>query len=231
MRVIAMRTAPHAQIKPTFMLLVFLLGMYCPLLSAQNSDGAASHRPVRGTSTRASILTYRNTQYGVSLEYPANYVLTEGEMQLGADWVLAGGGDHYEQPHRVMLVTVEFPGDAYPGTDFGGAFVNISISPERTRADCEALLNSSDSKPRTTVINGTRFSWSTAAQASMGKGEGESDYVTFRRGICYEITVASVILPGELSAVGGERNIPVDSKDVERRLEVILHSLTIRATK
>jgi len=229
MAILDTESAVNAEGKSKFVLFALLSVLCCATLSAQNLGGASKH--TRPTSTNSALLTYRNSRYGISLKYPANYVLRQGEEELGAAWVLAGSGDHYEQPHRVMLVTVELPNDVYPGTDFGGAFVNISVSPERTRDDCRALLDSSDGKPKITVINRTRFSWSTAAEAGMGTGSSESDYVSFQRGICYEITLGSVILPGELNTMDNERILPVDSKDIERRLNVILHSVIIRPRK
>lgn len=223
-------SAVNAGDKSRFVLFALISLLRCASLSAQDLGGGSSQH-AGPTSTNSALLTYRNSRYGISLEYPANYVLTEGEKELGVAWILAGSGDHYEQPHRVMLVTVELPNDTYPGTDFGGAFVHISVSPERIRDDCQALLDSSDGKPSITVINGTKFSWNTAAEASTGTGSSENDYVSFQRGICYEITLGLVIIPGDLNTMDDERILPVDSKDIQRRLNVILHSVIIRPTK
>jgi hypothetical protein len=178
---------------------------------------------------KALPLTYENSLYGISFEYPKHYVLTKGETDFGPELQLIGSDETQQQSGRVMLATVSMPEDAYPNSTLKSAFVNVSVNQHVTAEKCNEPLGAQDSQPNSALINGVKFKWANNNSAGAGTGYGDIDYVTFYCGTCYEITLGDV---DESALYGGEWDnritLGVDYEDVVRRLRAILGTLRIR---
>jgi hypothetical protein len=74
---------------------------------------------------KSTLLTYANKAYGFSFQYPSDCTLTEG-AQVKLDWGYLGPvGDSLVQ--GVTVAAVELPYGPYRETDFGMAFLKVSV--------------------------------------------------------------------------------------------------------
>lgn len=181
-----------------------------------------------GSSAKSQLRTYESDRYGVSFRYSKDYILTMGQQDLPVYWWLAGIDDGYRsQPDRVMLATVDLPHDAYPGTGFGGAFFNLSVNQKPSAAACYALLPSTERPLNKSVINGVSFVWTTIGGVlNMGHEASEEDYVAYKNGTCYEVTLGMEDMFAN-AADNAPDLLPLDRSDISRRLRAILFTVKI----
>ena len=81
-------------------------------------------------ATLAAQSTYTNAEYAISLKYPSDYVMTEGELgpknrQLG---YLGPIRMEFVAPGGARVATFEAPKSSYRGTDFVNAFITVSVN-------------------------------------------------------------------------------------------------------
>ncbi|HEY0702489.1 MAG TPA: hypothetical protein VGD60_06960 [Candidatus Acidoferrales bacterium] len=205
--------------------------IHSPVVDAQTATSNAPpiNAPTGKASTKADTITYENVPYGVSFRYPKNFRVRTGTQNLEVYWWLAGEDDGYRaQPDRVSLVTVDMPSDAYPGTGFGGAFINVSVNESLDRNACFALLPPTDKPVAETVINGVHYVWtSDGGVLNRGTENSEDDYVAYENGICYEVTLGTYDMFSN-AADNAPVLLPLDHGDIRRRLNAVLWSLKIR---
>ena len=188
---------------------------------------------------RAATLSYVNREYGLSFNFPRNYQLktqvethveakTSSEMQvtsaatepLQMNFVHSGG---------VTLVTVEMPGNSYPGTDFKSGFVNVSVNPGMTAEACaqftvpEPSMGADPSSPVT--IGAIEFHEVENSSAAMKQADAKY-YHAFNNGACYEFALR-IATSGE-GNVKMEKITPVDSEVVFAKLEKILATVKLQ---
>jgi hypothetical protein len=187
--------------------------------------------PGKSLTTTNPFLTYNSDRYGISFRYPAPYILREGERPAGDSWLLAGKEEFQTQSHRLIVVTLSMPKNAYLYSNLRDAFFNITLNQHLTPSACKELLNTSDAPLRSTLINGVQFDWASPnEEGGLGTSYGETDYVTFQNKTCYEVTLGTVIsVTGTGSHWGDTVVLPVDYKDVEYRLQAILATLKLRS--
>ena len=173
---------------------------------------------------------YSEKNYGLSLQYPSNYKLKEGELgdedtlgylgPIPMEFVATGG---------VRVVTVEVPPDSYPGTDFNTAFVTLSVNRYLTRDECERSSDDSPEprKPIAKKISGMKFVGFGAGDVGLGHQFGGIYYHAMANGTCYEL--------GEGLATSGYGSVEgmkqVDGLRVFTILDTILRSIAIHAPK
>jgi len=90
--------------------------------------------------TKAPSATFSDPINGVSFHYPKSYVLKRGRE---ASLDLAGLGPlqmDFVQPGGMTVAAIELPRNSYPGTDFNAAFFSVSVNPELSASQCEAVL-------------------------------------------------------------------------------------------
>jgi hypothetical protein len=76
--------------------------------------------------------------YGVSLDFPKNYDLHEGDlpdMDRGLGY-LGKIRMEFSVPGGVRLATIEVPRGAHAGTDFVNAFLTVSVLPNISESQC-----------------------------------------------------------------------------------------------
>jgi hypothetical protein len=201
---------------------------------AESTVHRSETKEALGTSTlnaESRLRTYQNASYGVSFRFSNDYILTRGQKYLPVYWWLAGEDDGYRsQPDRVMLATVDLPHDEYPGTGFGGAFFNLSVNRKPSSAACYALLPPTDKPLGKSVINGVPFVWtSSGGVLNRGTESWEDDYVAFKNGTCYEVTLGREDMFAN-AADDAPVLLPLNYSDITRRLKAILLSLKITST-
>jgi hypothetical protein len=201
--------------------------------------------PVPGLAANAksTLVTYTNEAYGFSFRYPNDCTLTEGnEVEL--DWGYSGPvGDSLV--HGATVAAVELPFDPYHGTDFGGAFLKVSVDTSLTPTECNrtafgvlAEMQGSyahyglDSIPQpkhgelpTVKIGAIQFTEAEEDGGGLGHQTFAEYYHVFRNRVCYEFQL------GLGTDGSGSTDLKkVDDDAVFRRLEAILATVTIRPT-
>src|SRR5262252_613042 len=89
--------------------------------------------------------------YGVSLDFPKNYDLLEGDlpdMDRGLGY-LGKIPMQFSGDGGVRIATIEIPRGAHPGTDFVNAFVTISVFPNTSATECLAFRSLGEEKSST----------------------------------------------------------------------------------
>jgi len=178
---------------------------------------------------RETSRQFNDDVYGVSLEFPKNYELFEGDLsdmdrglgylgKIPMDFSTEGG---------VRIATIEVPRSAHPGTDFVNAFLTVSVFPNVTRAQCEEF-NSADADGTpwlTRKIGGIEFHGrKESAAASMHQYSGIY-WHGYSEESCYEIGYG--IATAGYGSMDGLKK--VNNEAVLRKLEKILDSVNINA--
>jgi hypothetical protein len=180
----------------------------------------------------AGRLKYSNPTYGISLQYPNSYEVTEGK--LGHDnrglGYLGSIPMEFVAPGGIRVVTVEAPSGSYPGTDFGNAFFTVSVNWHLTKDECGQfpmnLLSGSKTAGKR-EIDGIAFYSIDQGGAAMSHQWGGTYYHGFSDGLCYELGYG--LATAGYGAVDGMKQ--VNRGVVTAILEHILNSVTIHAPK
>ena len=155
---------------------------------------------------------YVNQKYGITLRYPGNYHLKEGELKdsvglgylgdIPMEFVAIGG---------VRVVTIEAPNDSYPGTDFVNSFFTINTNEYLTRDECKQLPDwvAGARTPIQTKISGIEFSGLLQGGAAMSHQYGAYYYHGFAEGTCYEVGYG--IATAGYGAVDGMKEVDGDA--------------------
>jgi hypothetical protein len=196
-----------------------------PVTSVPASTAVSNRTPVVAKVTkkkRPALVTFHDTNYGISFQYPRKYSLKSGEA---ATELADLGSTTFVQPGGVPVARVEFPKEAYAGTDLEKAFFDVSVHPSLSAPDCEQFASAEAAKP----------GMAPPAKVMVGKTEFDqfeniaSDnseiryYHLFDRGVCYEFALGLGV-----RNIASENDIaPVDRQSVFGRLEKILASVKI----
>jgi len=184
----------------------------------------AKHAQKRDTSRH-----FEDDIYGVSIDFPKNYDLHEGDLP-DMDRGLGYLGEipmEFRSDGGVRLATVEIPRGAHPGTDFVNAFVSVSVLPNTTEAKCSGFrsIGEKDAPSKTRAIDGIEFH---------GKEENTTANMHQFSGVylhgyseesCYEIGYG--VATAGYGAVDGVKK--VNSAAVLQKLEKIVDSISINA--
>jgi hypothetical protein len=167
--------------------------------------------------------------YGVSLDFPKNYDLHEGDlpdMDRGLGY-LGKIPMEFAPQGGVRLVTIEVPRTAHPGTDFVNAFLTVSVLPNTSESQCAEFSAAFDYGDQllTRKIDGITFHGRTeSSAASMHQYSG-----TYLHGYaeesCYEIGYG--IVTAGYGAMDGVKK--VNYQAVLQKLEKIVDTMTITA--
>ena len=172
--------------------------------------GAASSTRFKATA-RAGWQTYRDPDYGFTIDHPDDFPETSSCM--------------FEP-----VACFEYNGNALHSTVIMSVRVTVDILRERkTEAECDDI----DEEPVTTVvIHKTRFSHAETGDAGMSKSEAIEDYLAFHDNVCFEIALITGRIdvgPVEYDDLGIH---PVDQKAlqaVHREMNRMLHSFRLRS--
>jgi hypothetical protein len=197
----------------------------------------AAAKPVHKKVLRVpTTVTYADKTSGVSFQYPRRYSLKTGEA---ADELLSSDAVpmNFAQPGGVAIAAVAVPESAYPKSDLGAAFFNVSVNKSLTAEQCGEFPGAkpavaADStapidpapaiKPAKLMIGDMELQ-SSESLASQGTREEASKYYhVFENGACYEFAL-KVATTG-VETEGGKH---VDREEVFKKLEKILATVKI----
>ena len=182
-----------------------------------------------GAGAKSKLLTYTNKAYGVSFQYPSDWTLTEGD-QVKLSWGYLGPVDDW-LPHGVKVAAVEMPSDSYRGTDFGGAFLKVSVDSTISLLECHrsAFRDWKEVKPQeypTVWVGENQFSEEDEDDAGMSHQRTAEYYHIFRNQACYEFEFGL-----STNGYGAVENLKrVNGGDVFGKLRAVLATVTIRET-
>jgi len=196
----------------------------------------AAAKPVHKKAVRkvAPTVTYDDKTSGVSFQYPRKYSLKTGEAAdklvssepVPVDFVAPGG---------VAVAAVAVPESAYPKSDLGLAFFDVSTNKALTAKQCGEF---SEAKPTTTydagaaavpqpkkLMIGDMELMSSESLASQGTREEAAKYYhVFENGACYEFALKVATATDNQ---GGATHL--DREKVFEKLEKILATVKIKA--
>ena len=192
---------------------------------AAPASGRAHH--LQGDTSRDTFLsTYRNPEQGISIRFPRNYSLQEGEVQEHSFLLKRQEDLGTEQPGATLLATVLIPEDGYPNTTFEHGSLQLVVNEAETEKECRDLSFSGFDaiKSGTTTIQGVVFRWSEQESDTAGTRVIERIYVGYKQGTCYEFLVT---LAAEQSPDPDGFKKPLDSARIMRQLEKIVSSAQV----
>jgi hypothetical protein len=148
----------------------------------------------QSANTAQTTPTYQNADYGVSFDYPNNWIVKSGDT---AEWRMGNTvvGDYglYTQydPHAVSLITVEIPSSLYPGTNLEGAYFNLSVDKQLSQSQCYVLTSQPgpNNGGGVITIGGMTFNWTAAGGVAAGTDTFTKNYSGYTNGTCYEFNL------------------------------------------
>ncbi len=174
----------------------------------------------------SQTVTYSDPTNGVSFQYPRKYSLKVGEQakeDVSMDFIQPGG---------LNVVAVEMPKNAYPGTDFGTAFFNVSVHKDLNETQCGQFAFSKDSEDG--KVTATKEELGTrefgVVEDAGGKVMQQTDaryYHLFENGVCYEFVLGM----GTSQHETADGIKTVDRDAVFNKLEKILATVKIEPVK
>jgi len=195
------------------------------------APGAA--KPVHKKIVRRTppTVTYAAPSSGISFQYPRKYSLKTGDdanKLVSSDAVPMD----FVQPGGVTVAAVVLPESAYPKSDLGSAFFNVSVNKALTAEQCGEFSvpqvkaeGAGDAAPRMSkLMIGVKELQSTETIAKDGTREEEAKYYHgFEDGACYEFALK--VTTTDIENQGGATH--VDRGEVFKRLEKILATVKI----
>jgi hypothetical protein len=199
--------------------------------SSTNANAASfvarnTHLPHKDAPREAFLSTYNNPEEGISLRYPRNYSLEEGDLEEHSFFLKRQEDLDSEQPGAALVATILIPEDGYPNTTFEHGSVQLVINEGGTETSCrDTTLMSSDAViSKTAMVQGVAFWWSEQESETAGTRVLERAYAGYSRGTCYEflLTVAAENAPDP----DGFKK-PADMSKIMKHLEKIVFSTQI----
>lgn len=184
----------------------------------------------RRVQRRDALATYSNPSYGVSLRYPKNYVLREGDraslIRPGSEPILTD----FIKPGAVTLAAIELPNDLYSKKGVSAASVNVSVNSNVTDSDCARFASPDPSlpgidPPSKVKIGVLEFDEMEDLTGQATKRSDARYYHVFRNGACYEFALGLGMV-GDDTANGKTQ---INSRDVFRKLETVLSTARINS--
>ena len=195
----------------------------------------AEAKPVHKKAVRrvAPTLTYADKTSGVSFQYPRKYSLKTGDA---ADELVSSDPVpmNFVQPGGVAIAAITVPESAYPKSDLGTAFFDVSMNKALTAEQCGQFPADKPANPETPetakvqsskLMIGDMELQSSETLASQGTREEAAKYYhVFENGTCYEFALKVATMGVETE---GAKH--VDREEVFKKLEGILATVKIAA--
>jgi hypothetical protein len=185
-----------------------------------------AHHFRKDTLHETLLSTYNNPEEGISVRYPRNYSLEEGDLEEHSFFLKRQEDLDLEQPGAALVATILIPEDGYPNTTFEHGSLQIVVNEAGTEKSCRntGLIGSSAATSRTTMVQGIAFWWSEEQSETAGTKVLERAYAGYSRGTCYEflLTVAAEEAPDP----DGFKK-PADTRKIMKQLEKIVSSIQI----
>jgi hypothetical protein len=191
----------------------------------------------------APTVTYDDKTSGVSFQYPRKYSLKTGDA---ADKLVSSDPVpmDFVQPGGVAVAAVAVPESAYPKSDLGAAFFDVSVNKTLTEEQCSQFpevkaVSAADPEgpdapatpiaPKASkVMIGNVELQSFETRYNEGTREEASKYYhVFENGACYEFALK--VATTDIANQGGAMH--VDREEVFKKLEKILATVKIKAVE
>jgi hypothetical protein len=204
-----------------------------PVVSAANKNprraaiaSSPAHASRKEFAREAPLSIYHNPEAGISIRYPRNYSLEEGDVQERSFFLKRQEDLDGERPGATLIATVQIPEDGYPNTTFEHGSLQLIVNEGGTERACREtrLVDSGGNGPRTTAIQGIVFRWNERESETAGTAIVERAYAGYSQATCYEflLTVAAEEAPDP----DGFRK-PADINKIMKHLEKVVGSLQI----
>jgi hypothetical protein len=199
-----------------------------PMVAVTQSQPEVAKKVKKVIRRKSATVTYTNLAYGVSFQYPRNYILKSGdEPHLD----LAGLGPlqtDFVQPSGVTVVAVEMPRNAFPGADVSSAFFGVSVNPGLGPAECSQFASSHGASPEAEAGSQSQVKIGTLELHKAEEMSEHADthyYHVFQNGVCYEFALGMGLQKDgpDNQTRGG------DSEAVFAKLEKILSTVKLQA--
>ena len=183
------------------------------------------HQSRKDAPHEAFLSTYNNPEEGISLRYPRNYSLEEGDLEEHSFFLKKQEDLDSEQPGAMLVATILIPEDGYPNTTFEHGSLQLLINEGGTETSCrDSSLINPGATPKTATVQGVTFWWSEQQSETAGTKVLERAYAGYSLGTCYEflLTVAAEDAPDP----DGFKK-PADMSKIIKHLEKIVASSQI----
>jgi hypothetical protein len=197
-----------------------------PALSTPAQPTARKRRVQR----RVPLATYSDPAYGVTVRYPKNYVLREGDQSRltwpGSRPVLTD----FIKPGGVTLAAIALPDGFYGKKDIAAAFVNLSVNSSLTDSECAKFASPDPSlpgidPPLKVKVGVLHFYEMEDLSGQDTKQTDARYYHVFKNGACYEFALGVGTVSDD--AAGGKT--AVTSQETFRKLENVLSTARINS--
>ena len=185
-----------------------------------------THSPRREAHEEALLSLYNNPDEGLSLRYPRNYVLEEGEVQEHSYFLKTQEQLDLEEPGAELIVTLLIPEDAYPNTTFEHGSLQLWVGEADSSAGCRADSDDAQQASRNTFWTSERLQFSVAQEDSSVGGASlrQRRYAGFSGGKCFAF-LATVAADESADADGFVK--AADTGKVMKRLENIIRTFRL----
>ncbi len=168
-----------------------------PVGAAVQPQAIASKPAKRHVQRKVPMYTFTEPSYGVSFQYPKNYILKTGDEPQQLD--LAGLGSvktNYIAPGGVTVAAIELPRSSYPGTDFTSAYFGLNANSSMSKDQCEAFAFPKSEHPgnEPTQVSLVKIAGQEYAMVEdQGASEKQKAHLKyfhhFENGNCYEFSM------------------------------------------
>lgn len=208
-----------------------------PLLkpvSAVSHKSPVQHAASREALSRDAMNTFKDDDFGISLDYPWQYGFKSGhklrlkgeEVQTG--FVAGEASGEAAKGRGVNLATIDIPAGYYDKTDFERAFMNVNVNRKLTPEQCGQFAGSSDNNAKLTPAKVKIGDQEYTMTVQKSDNSTLRTYHTYQGGACYEF-VLGLETNNNDSSDAGEQIKPVSAKQVFARLEKIMETVTFEA--
>jgi hypothetical protein len=170
------------------------------------------------TDVPAGWQTYRSTDYGFTIGYPASMLFYSGHPDHNCD-ITTVACFYYNRREDPQT----------DGTNFSYASLSINVLRDRrTKQDCDKIDSLLHPPPKTETINGIKFRYGITGDAWTSHYKGGPTYRTFHQNVCFEIAVGieevstGAFDPGTIKTF--------DSAKLERLLDEMVHTFKFAGT-
>ncbi len=202
-----------------------------PVVAAVQPPAITPKSAKKRVQRKAPTYTFNEPTYGVSFQYPRNYILKTGDEPQEMD--LAGLGQlktNYVQPGAVTVAAIELPRSSYPGTDFTSAYFGMSVNSSLSQEQCEQFSFPKSEHPENepgsvskVKIAGTEY----AMVEDLGGSDKQESHLKyfhhFENGNCYEFSMGLGTVDDTVAGLK-----PVNRSLVFGRMEQILASVKLQ---
>jgi len=161
--------------------------------------------------------TYRSSDYGFTIDYPANMTFYPGHPDYAETQI-----SYMPTCDYTTVACFEYNGKEYENTTFEAAGLSINVLRDiKTEQDC-AKIDAGSHPIKTETINGNRFHYGVTGEAGMSQSAGGPTYRAFHQNVCFEIAAAIAQVSAAAFDDGAINSF--DSRKLDKLLEKMIHS-------